>query len=122
MKKILFLMIVFAVVSGNAFSQKTVKNDTILMIGKVVKEQFVHGKVVEGVYDYFFQSGDKKYFIKEYGSAFTKEMLDKWLGESVWLEAIVKNGTWDTTDDPKMQQSRGGEYITILYIEKKLKD
>ncbi len=116
MKKIVFLIIVFAAIYGSAFSQKTAKNDTIMIIGVVVKEQFVHGKVVEGVYDYFFQANDKKYFIKEYGSAFTKEILDKWVGKSVRVKAVVKDGTWDTTDDPAMQQSRVGEYITILTI------
>ena len=125
MKRIIIVLIVLCSISSmNAFGQKGVYHDTIEMIGKIVRENFVSkgNSKVEGVYDYFFQTNDKKYFIKEYGSVFTKEMLDKWIGIPVWLEAVVKNGLWDTTDDPAMQQSRVGEYITIFYIEKKLKD
>ena len=123
MKRIIIVLIaLYSICCVNAFGQKGVYHDTIEMIGKIVKEKFIHGKVVEGIYDYFFESAGKKYFIKEYGSTYTKEILDKWVDIPVWLEAVVKDGLWDTTDDPAMQQSRVGEYITIFYIEKKLKD
>lgn len=97
-------------------AQHTAKNDTVVMMGKMVKEQFVHNKPIEGVYDYFFQSGDKKYFIKTYKTKFSKAELDKWVGQSVEIKGVImKNGTWDDNGEG---QSRVGEYMVLAGIKK----
>ncbi|MGP8215453.1 MAG: hypothetical protein ACLQQ4_07815 [Bacteroidia bacterium] len=103
------------IMSNNAYGQKTVKSDTALMIGKILKEPFVHNKPVEGVYDYFFQAGDKKYFVKTYKAKYSKGDLDKWVGQYVEVKIIVKQGTWDDNGEG---QSRTGEYILLFSIKK----
>ena len=105
-----------ALLSKTSTAQKTIKNDTVMMMGKIVKEQFEHNKPVPGVYDYFFQSGEKKYFIKTYKCKFSKEDLDKWAGQSVEIKGfIMKNGTWDDNGEG---QSRGGEFMLLEEIKK----
>ncbi len=106
-------------ISSNAFAKKGTQGDTAVMMGKVVKEAFSHGKdnkPIEGVYDYFFQSGDKKYFIKTYKAKFGKDELEKWVGQSVQAKVIfMARGNWD---DNGQGQSRVGEYIIVLSIKK----
>ena|GEM_PF-2108082 len=119
MKALWLLMVLFAF-SLNSFGQKATKQDTVSMLGRISKENFYAkgGKhPVEGAYDYFFVSGDKRYFIKCYGSSFTKEMLDKWAGQSVRVKGVIKKGEWDSTGDPDKVQSRTGEYITLIEVK-----
>lgn len=105
------------------FIPRPIVQDTgaaVTMMGKISKENFVSkgNKPVKGVYDYWFISGNMKYFIKEYGSAFTKDTLNIWAGQTVQVKAIVKNGEWDTTNDSEKQQSRVGEYLSVLAVKK----
>jgi hypothetical protein len=114
--RLLVAFIGFALISINTYAQEAVKNDTVVMVGKIVKEQFIHGKPVEGVYDYFFRSNGKKYFIKTYKAKYPKEELEKWLDQSVEVKAvIVKQGSWDDNGEG---QSRGGEHILLLSLKK----
>lgn len=96
------------VISSDALGQKALKNDTIIMNGKIVKEEFVHNKPVNGVYDYFFQSGDKKYFVKTYKGKYSKDDLDKWVGQSLEVKVIISQGTWD--DNGEGQSRQGSTY------------
>jgi hypothetical protein len=92
--------------------------DTVEMMGQITRENFKDkgNNVIKSIWDYWFVSGDKKYFIKCYGSSFTKEMLDKWVGQSVDVKAVIKEGEWDNTGDPEKVQSRVGEYMTVIRI------
>ncbi|HWY98712.1 MAG TPA: hypothetical protein VNY36_06485 [Bacteroidia bacterium] len=112
MKTLVMLIALIGFVGVNSVAKgQQAKTDTIIS-GKIVKEQFVHGKTVEGVYDYFFQAGDKKYFIKTYKSKYTKDQLDKLVGQPIQVNVtVVPNGAWDDNGEG---ESRIGEYIMVL--------
>ncbi|HSY77775.1 MAG TPA: hypothetical protein VK890_12995 [Bacteroidia bacterium] len=111
MKTLVILVALMGFVGmSSAAKGQQVKTDTTIS-GKIVKEQFAHGKAVEGVYDYFFQSGDKKYFIKTYKSKYSKDQLDKLVGQPIQVNVtVVPNGTWDDNGEG---ESRVGEYIML---------
>lgn len=117
--KVIILLIALSgmmLVGKTTIAQKTIGNDTIVMTGKIVKEQFVHNKPVKGVYDYFFQTGDKKYFVKTYKSKYSKVDLDKWVGQLVKVMGVVINyGSWDDNGEG---QSRVGEYLLLVEVKK----
>jgi hypothetical protein len=109
-------IIVAIVNSGNALAQEAKRNIPVVLKGKIVKEPFVHNKSVKGVYDYFLQTADKKYFIKTYKTKYSKTDIDKWAGEQVEVNAvIVKEGSWDDNGEG---QSRVGEYVDLIDIKK----
>ncbi|HXP48925.1 MAG TPA: hypothetical protein VN922_03165, partial [Bacteroidia bacterium] len=87
--RIILAFIGFALLGINAHAQNGIKDDTVVIVGQIVKEQFVHNKPVKGVYDYFFESGTKKYFIKTYKGKFSKKELDAWVHYAARVKAIV---------------------------------
>ncbi|HTB07662.1 MAG TPA: hypothetical protein VK806_11985 [Bacteroidia bacterium] len=115
-KIVMAISLIGLMLIGNiTFAQKAAKNDTILLAGKIVKEQFEHNKPVKGVYDYFLQTNDKKYFVKTYKAKYSKADLDKWVGQQVEVNAVIVNGTWDDNGEG---QSRGGGICDFARYQK----
>jgi hypothetical protein len=113
-----FLLILSLCFTLSAFGQNGLTKDTVVnLAGNIIKEQFVSAKMkkVDSVYDYYFRSGDEKYFIKTYNSKFTKAELDKWVNIPVLIKVIVGNGNWDGNGN---EQSRVGQYIIIKEIKR----
>ncbi len=93
----------------------------IILKGKIAKKQFINkgGRKVDGVFDLFFDTGAKRYFIKTFKASggLTKEELKPFYGKKVQARLILTEGSWDT--DPAVDfpvQSRGGEYVIIKEI------
>jgi len=84
--------------------------------GVILKVPFENkiGKIVEGVYDYFFQVQGVKYFIKLSDSQIKKDAIDKYLNKEIKVAFFIKDGLWDSDDNS--HQSRIGNYISIVNI------
>lgn len=107
-------------------NNKTSKEDTLTLTGVIIKEAFItkNGKPAPNVFDFFFKSGEEKYFIKATESIYSKIQLEEMMKEDNRPEAeyhsrkfkvILRNGDWDTDPkNPELQQSRIGKYIIII--------
>lgn len=84
--------------------------------GRFIKEPFVNkvGKVIEGVFDYYFEVQGIKYFIKYSSSEIKTDAIEKNLNKEVKASVIITDGLWDTDD--KTHQSRVGQYINVVKI------
>ncbi|MEI7484753.1 MAG: DUF6265 family protein [Ignavibacteriota bacterium] len=84
--------------------------------GVFIKEPFENkgGKIIEGVYDYFFQTQGIKYFIKLRDAAIKKDEIDKVSNKEVKVSFFIREGLWDADDNT--HQSRIGKYVTIAGI------
>jgi len=82
--------------------------------GKVLKVNFINkaGRKIDGVFDYFFEIENKKYFIKFSEGNVKREQLENFYNWNIQVEAVITAGLWDTNDHNV--QSRFGEFI-ILY-------
>jgi hypothetical protein len=84
--------------------------------GVFLKEPFENkgGKIIDGLYDYFFKVQGIKYFIKLGTNAVKKEEIDNILNKEVKASFSIKEGLWDADDNT--HQSRIGKYISIINI------
>jgi hypothetical protein len=84
--------------------------------GKLVDVPFINkaGRKIEGSSSMFFETEDKRYFIKSYEGEITYSELRKHIGKPIRLKARKTFGLWDT-DDPGVQ-SRIGEFFTVIEI------
>ncbi|NVO03046.1 MAG: hypothetical protein HXX09_10145 [Bacteroidetes bacterium] len=101
----------------NSGFNKLEKNDTLEMVGNIVKMSFrtKNSKEVSGAYDYYFKTAKHKYFIKINEGVLSAADLEYRLKMEVRLKFIVKTGEWDSDPNSKDKvQSRTGEYIVIL--------
>ncbi len=95
--------------------------NTINQLGQEMTGQFVlvpfHNKIgrpIEGVKDWFFETKNKRLFIKDLAAGITDENLKQLKGKTVKIRAQLQEGLWDT-DDPNVQ-SRIGEYLVVFEI------
>lgn len=84
--------------------------------GKLIKEAFVNkaGKVINDVYDYFYEIQGKKYFIKLSDGSVSKDVIEANLNKNITATITFCSGLWDTDDNT--HQSRIGKYIRLLRI------
>ena len=116
MRYLLPLFIILTAISFSCKSPEGVATDGKTMSGKVIKQDFLNkaGRKIDGVYDLFYKSGEKKYFIKTNECKVSqREILDV-VNKPIKIKYKIKEGLWDA-DDPNVQ-SRIGEYIVILEI------
>ncbi len=101
---------------NNNIENKLDLNKSILKIykGKVLKVNFINkaGRRIDGVFDYFFEIENKKYFIKFSEGNVKRAQLENFYNWNIRVEAVITTGLWDTNDHNV--QSRFGEFI-ILY-------
>lgn len=89
-------------------------NDIAFFTGKLKKEQFVNkgGRVIEGVYDYFFEIEEKPYFVRFKDGTVTLKEIEECIDKNVRLKVLLRWGLWDADDET--YQSRIGRYVNIL--------
>jgi hypothetical protein len=96
----------------------------ITVKGKIKKEPFVSKKgTATGQYEYYFlpdtsaleMKANVPCFIKLTEGNLTDEALDAFVGKSIVLHGILRQGLWDTDDETK--QSRLGDYLVVVEIE-----
>lgn len=90
--------------------------DIAILTGKLIKKQFVNkaGRLINGVYDYFFEIEETPYFIRFCDNCVSLEEIEKYINNEVKLHIVFKWGLWDADDEN--YQSRIGRYINILEI------
>ncbi len=90
--------------------------DTLTLEGIFIKEQFVNkaGREIPGVFDWFFETNGKKYFVKIRAEDVTTEKLEIYKNELLHVRGLIREGLWDTDDNNI--QSRVGKYIVILQL------
>lgn len=131
MKQIIFIITLFILnscqlnqLNQNSNSSTTnikLKENQQILKGKITRKQFTNkgGRKVTDVYDYFFEWGNNRRFVKTVKGAggMTKEELTPFLKQKVEVVILLTEGSWDT--DPTLDfpvQSRGGEYAIIYKI------
>lgn len=131
MNKIILITILFLPIScqSNRLKEKSSEPKTSVILeeeqkilkGKITKKQFINkgNRKVKGVYDYFFEWGSHRKFIKTVKGAggMTKDELTPFLNQKVEVVILLTEGSWDT--DPTLDfpvQSRGGKYVIIYKI------
>lgn len=97
------------------------KEDQQILKGKITRKQFINkgNRKVKGVYDYYFEWGNHRRFIKTVKGAggMTKDELTPFLNKKVEVVILLTEGSWDT--DPTLDfpvQSRGGEYVIVYEV------
>ncbi|MFI5203379.1 MAG: hypothetical protein ACHQF2_02695 [Flavobacteriales bacterium] len=98
-------------------SDKT--SDTVEATGIIYKEAFVNkgGRKIEGVFTWYFKTGDKSYFIKSCEGNTTTPRFVQCNGMQVKVSLSYKRGLWDVCDGNKNAQSRFGDYVAIYSLE-----
>jgi hypothetical protein len=84
--------------------------------GKVKKVPFVNkaGRKIADVFNLFFETSGKKYFIKSSEGDVIYSELKNFINKPIKVKAHKTFGLWDT-DDPNVQ-SRIGEYFCIIEV------
>lgn len=93
--------------------------DTVESTGVIYKEAFVNkgGRKIDGVYTWYFKTGDKSYFIKSCEGNTTSPKFVECHGKKVKVTASFRKGLWDVCDGNPNVQSRVGEYVAIFTLE-----
>ncbi len=86
--------------------------------GRLVREQFVNkaNKPIEGAYDYYLKTKNKKYFIKFCESKVDKSDILSLLNKDMEVSVYLTEGEWDRCDENEVQ-SRIGKYISIMEVK-----
>lgn len=97
------------------------KNQQQTLEGKIIKQYFRNkrGKTSSDIYDLFFETSNKSYFIKTivHKEHLSKPIINRYINQELKITGSLHDGEWDShPNDTTPIQSRIGEYLVIHTI------